>query len=76
MHGVEEDDDRQGHERQQEGCSQFSMREEMAACLRSDKPIADCRNEAMKYHQQMMGLMGKDGCPMMDSKQSGKAPQK
>ena len=52
------------------------MREEMAACLRSDKPIADCRNEAMKYHQQMMGLMGKDGCPMMDSKQSGKAPQK
>jgi hypothetical protein len=39
-----------------------TMHEQMAACLRSVKPIADCRKEAMKYHQE---LMGKDGCPMM-----------
>lgn len=39
-----------------------TMHEQMAACLRSDKPIADCRKEAMKDHQE---LMGKDGCPMM-----------
>jgi hypothetical protein len=54
-----------------------AMHEQVAACLRSDKPIADCHKEAMKHHQQMMGMMGKDGCPMMDTKPSGKpAPQK
>jgi hypothetical protein len=42
------------------------MHEKLAACLRSDKPIADCRKEAMSYHQEMMGTMGKGGCPMMD----------
>jgi hypothetical protein len=52
-----------------------TMHEQMAACLRSDKPIADCRKEAMKHHQE---LMGKDGCPMtgtdshMMQRQSGK----
>jgi hypothetical protein len=40
-----------------------AFHEQLAACLRSDKPIADCHKEAMKHHQEMMG---KDGCPMMD----------
>jgi hypothetical protein len=37
--------------------------EQLAACLRSDKPIADCHKEAMKHHKEMMG---KEGCTMMD----------
>jgi len=40
-----------------------TVHEQLAACLRSDKPIAECHKEAMKHHQEMMG---KDGCPMMD----------
>lgn len=36
--------------------------EKMAACLRSDRPLADCRSEMMKTCH---GLMGKAGCPMM-----------
>ena len=36
------------------------MHEKMAACLRSDKSIADCRNEMRAYCQQM----GPGGCPM------------
>jgi hypothetical protein len=39
-----------------------TIHEQMAACLRSDKPIADCHKEAMKSCQDMMG---KEGCPMM-----------
>lgn len=39
-----------------------TIHEQLAACLRSDKPIADCHKEAMKSCQDMMG---KDGCPMM-----------
>ena len=34
--------------------------EQMAACLRSDKPIAECRTEMTKMHEEMMGEMG---CP-------------
>jgi hypothetical protein len=41
-----------------------AIHEQMAACLRSDKPVADCHREAMKSCQQMMG---KEGCPMMGS---------
>jgi hypothetical protein len=52
------------------------MHEQMAACLRSDKPIADCRKEAMKYHQE---TMGNSGCPMVGTdmmpNQSGKQPR-
>jgi hypothetical protein len=50
--------------------------EQLAACLRYEKPIAECHKEAMKHHDEMMG---KKGCPMMDKnggmmqKQSGKA---
>ena len=39
-----------------------AIHEQMAACLRSDKPVADCHREAMKNCQEMMG---KEGCPMM-----------
>jgi hypothetical protein len=39
-----------------------TIHEQMAACLRSDKPVADCHREAMKSCQEMMG---KEGCPMM-----------
>jgi len=34
--------------------------EEMAACLRSDKPLAECHADLMKDHSQMMEQMG---CP-------------
>ena len=39
-----------------------SMHERMAACLRSEKPFVECRNEMMKSCQQ---LSGDNGCPMM-----------
>lgn len=38
-----------------------STHEKMAACLRSDKPMSECRTEMRKNCQDMMG---KDGCPM------------
>jgi hypothetical protein len=38
-----------------------SLHEQMAACLRSDRPFNDCRSEMMKGCQQ---LMGEQGCPM------------
>lgn len=37
------------------------LHEQMAACLRSDKAIADCRAEMMKGCQSL----GDHGCPMM-----------
>lgn len=39
-----------------------AMHEKMAACLRSDKPVAECREEMMKDCQ---GMMGGRGCSMM-----------
>jgi hypothetical protein len=39
-----------------------TVHEQMAACLRSDKPIADCRSQMMKSCQD---TMGEQGCPMM-----------
>lgn len=39
-----------------------AVHEKMAACLRSDKSIAECHTEMMKTCQE---TMGKDGCPMM-----------
>jgi hypothetical protein len=38
------------------------LHEQMAACLRSDKPIADCRSEMMKNCQD---TLGKRDCHMM-----------
>jgi hypothetical protein len=40
-----------------------TLHEQMAACLRSDKSIADCRGEMAKNCGDMMG---EKGCPMMD----------
>ena len=39
-----------------------NIHEQMAACLRSDKPVAECHKEAMKSCQE---AMGKEGCSMM-----------
>jgi type II secretory pathway component PulF len=39
-----------------------TIHEQMAACLRSDKPAAECHKEAMKSCEE---AMGKDGCSMM-----------
>ena len=38
------------------------LHEQMAACLRSDKSIADCRDEMRKNCQTTVGAQG---CPMM-----------
>lgn len=37
--------------------------EKMAACLRSSRPLRECRREMMKRCHEMME---KHGCPMMD----------
>lgn len=34
----------------------------MATCLKSDKPMSECKGEMMKTCQEMMG---QEGCPMM-----------
>ena len=44
------------------------LHEQMAACLRSDKPFAECRKQMMKGGEDMMG---KDNCPMMMGMGSG-----
>ena len=36
--------------------------DKMAACLRSEKPMTECRSEMMKSCKDMMG---QGGCPMM-----------
>lgn len=46
-----------------------TLHEQMAACLRSDKPFAECRAEMMKNCQSTMGAKG---CPMMDMMGMGK----
>jgi len=38
------------------------LHEQMAACLRSDKPLADCRAEMRKSCKESMA---DQGCPMM-----------
>ncbi len=35
-----------------------TLHEQMAACLRSDKPISECRTEMLKHCQAMMGNPG------------------
>jgi hypothetical protein len=39
-----------------------TIHEKMAACLRSDRPMAECRADMWKSCQEQMGA---DGCPMM-----------
>ena len=48
-----------------------TVHEQMAACLRSDKPIADCRSQMMKSCQD---TLGKQGCPMMGHGMMGHGP--
>ncbi len=38
------------------------VHQKMAECLRSDKPVGECRSEMMK---QCRETMGPTGCPMM-----------
>lgn len=38
------------------------VHQKMADCLKSDKPMSECKNEMMKSCHD---AMGKDGCPMM-----------
>jgi hypothetical protein len=46
-----------------------TIHERMAACLRSDKPFAECR-QAMQ--QSCSNMMGGQGCPMMGMGQRGR----
>lgn len=41
-----------------------AMHEQAAACLRSEKPIAECRNEMMQSCRKMKMMGGRD-CSMM-----------
>jgi hypothetical protein len=45
-----------------------ALHEQMAACLRSDKSITDCRTEVMKSCRDTMGTQG---CPYMGMGQRG-----
>jgi hypothetical protein len=45
-----------------------TLHEQMAACLRSDKAVADCRTEMMKGCQEQMGSKG---CGMMGGAMNG-----
>lgn len=38
-----------------------AVHEKMAACLRSDRPLEECRDE---MHASCVGLFGDEGCPM------------
>ncbi|MFI5315474.1 MAG: hypothetical protein ACHQ6T_07225 [Myxococcota bacterium] len=48
-----------------------AVHQKMADCLRSTRPIADCRAEMVSSCQQ---LMGDSGCPMMGSGSGGMGP--
>ncbi|HKT72196.1 MAG TPA: hypothetical protein VJQ47_04850 [Steroidobacteraceae bacterium] len=45
-----------------------AVHEEMATCLRSDKPIAECRKQMMKAHEE---LHSESGCPGMKMHEHG-----
>ena len=49
-----------------------TFHEGMAACLRSDTPIAECRSEMMKNFRD---LGGESGCPMMGGGMPGQMMQ-
>jgi hypothetical protein len=48
-----------------------TVHQKMAECLRSDRPIAECRAEMMK---SCKGVMGEAGCPMMGTMGGGMGP--
>ncbi|HME72786.1 MAG TPA: hypothetical protein VKM54_23400 [Myxococcota bacterium] len=47
------------------------VHQRMATCLRSDRPIAECRSDMLKNCQD---LMDKEGCPMMGPWGGGMGP--
>jgi hypothetical protein len=47
------------------------VHQKMAECLRSDRPISECRAEMAKSCQDMVGA---DGCPMMSYGKGGMGP--
>jgi len=47
------------------------VHQKMADCLRSDRPLADCRNEMAAACHDMMGA---GGCPMMGNGPGGMGP--
>jgi hypothetical protein len=48
-----------------------AVHQKMADCLRSDRPMAECRTEMANSCQQMVGA---SGCPMMGSGTGGMGP--
>jgi hypothetical protein len=48
-----------------------AVHQQMADCLRSDRPIAECRTEMMKSCQE---LVGQSSCPMIGSGAGGMGP--
>lgn len=48
-----------------------AVHQQMADCLKSDRPIAECRAEMTKSCQEMMG---ERGCPMMGAGGAGMGP--
>jgi hypothetical protein len=47
------------------------VHQKMADCLRSERPLAECRTEMMSSCQEMMG---EGGCPMMGHGAGGMGP--
>ena len=47
------------------------LHNKMALCLRSDRPMLECRQEMMTGCKD---TMGKDGCPMMGGMMHGQGP--
>ncbi|MDD4974515.1 MAG: hypothetical protein PHY93_09215 [Bacteriovorax sp.] len=60
--GVEKTKNKMAEPTTEQRQSMAASHEKMAVCLRSDKPMEDCRKEMMQSCQDMMG---KDGCAMM-----------
>lgn len=48
-----------------------AMHEQAAACLRSEKPIAECRDELMQSCRKMKKMMGGHDCAMMGTGMMG-----
>ena len=47
------------------------VHQHMADCLKSDRPMSECRSEMMK---SCHGMMGEGACPMMGMGQGGMGP--
>lgn len=47
------------------------VHQKMADCLKSNRPMSECRDE---MHQSCKGMMGEAGCPMMGMGKGGMGP--